>query len=286
MRFKTEAKKRHENYFPAKDRQVRASSLPGRAQGHWLNESSAKEGKNFYHDYEVYKKVKEWRKHKINIPEWFKDTVRSQHIPFNFFIPLKTEKELAIKVFNELFSLKITEIKKIEFEYPQTKDNPLNDRTSFDVFISYTSNDKKGFIGIEIKYTEGGYSPTKKERELINDEKSIYYKYTKESQMYLKESILWLKKNAYRQLWRNHLLAIGFAKNEKYDQFISATFFPNGNEHFVDAIKEFEHFLTEKGKETFQGITYEDFFNTLLDHAETDKQRNWINYLTTRYLLK
>lgn len=282
MSFKKDATKNQSDFFDASERQVGKNPKEGRGQDHWLTSSSAKTGKNFYSE-EVFEAAKESRGNKTNTPEWFLDTLRSQHIPFNFFIPLDNDRLFAIKVLNELFNLKITKINCIKIEYPPHGLNPLKDRTSFDAFISYFENNKKGFIGIEVKYTEGGYSPTTKELDLVNDENSLYYQKT-DSNLYYDVSSL--KDNSYRQIWRNHILASEFKKQEKYDQFISATFYPAGNTHFTNAICMFQTFLTRNGRKTLTGITYEDFFETLLEYAETDKQRNWISYLITRYLVK
>jgi hypothetical protein len=282
--FKKKAKN-HQLQFFAGDSQSAVKKREGRAQEHWLNEVAAREGKTFYSGYEIFEAVKNHRGTKTDIPEWFYDTLRSQHIPFNFFIPLIHESAYCIRVLNRLFQLNISEITAIEIEYPPNEFNPLKDKTSFDAFISYTTIEKtKGFIGFEIKYTEGGYSPTTKERELADTENSVYYKETAKSGLYIHRNEPLLKENTYRQIWRNHLLASSFAKDQ-YHQFLSVTIYPKGNSHFTDAIKAFETFLTETGKSTLKGITYETFFQALIDCSETEKQRDWIKYLIERYLV-
>lgn len=282
--FKKKAKKQQLIFFKENNQSLIEKKV-GRAQDHWLNDEAAKDGKTFHSGYEIFEAVKNHRGTKTDIPEWFYDTLRSQHIPFNFFIPLIIEKNLCVSVLNKLFQLNIAKISAIEFEYPLHKDNPLNDKTSFDAFISFTTTENtKGFIGFEIKYTEGGYSPTTKEKELAGTENSVYYKETAKSGLYNNSNEPLLIENTYRQIWRNHLLASAFAKDQ-YQQFFSVTIYPAGNTHFTDAIKVFETFLTETGKSTLKGITYETFFQALIDCSETEKQRDWVKYLVKRYLV-
>jgi hypothetical protein len=260
-----------------------AEKTDGRTQPHWLDDQAAAAGKIFYDGYDIFRFVQEvFRQNKKSVPEWFKDTLRSQHIPFNFFVPLRHEYALCIKVFNELLKLDILEIKKIAFEYPKRKDNPLMDNTSFDVFIDYSLPEgKKGFLGIEVKYTEGGYSPGKNEKENY----PRYHDFSK-GRSYLDPDDLRLESNRYRQVWRNHLLAVSYANDNKYSRFHSVTFYPKGNDHFREVMKEYpEEFLTEAGKKTLKGITYEDFIRALADHAENSRQQDWIKYLRKRYLV-
>lgn len=282
--FKKKAKK-HQLQFFAGDNQSDVKKREGRAQEHWLNDEAARLGKTFYSGYEIFEAVKNHRGTKTDIPEWFYDTLRSQHIPFNFFIPFIHESAYCISVLNKLFQLNISGITAIEIEYPPNEINPLKDKTSFDAFISYTTAENaKGFIGFEVKYTEGGYSPTTKERESADTENSVYYQETARSGLYLYHNEPLLKDNTYRQIWRNHLLASAFSKDQ-YQQFLSVTIYPKGNTHFTDAIKVFETFLTKAGKSTLKGITYEAFSQALIDCSETEKQQNWIKYLVKRYLV-
>ncbi len=100
----------------------------------------------------------------------------SEHIPFNFFVPLYQNNDFCKIVFSELLEVNIHSIDKIEIEYaPKPKENYLNDGTSFDTYIEYTSSDNsKGIIGIEVKYTENEYKleANSKQEKDINDKSS------------------------------------------------------------------------------------------------------------------
>jgi hypothetical protein len=277
MNFKEKAKEHQLEYFQS-DNQENIENRKGRAQPHWLNENAANNGKIFYEGYDIFGFVQQWRD-KTDTPEWFYDTLRSQHIPFNFFIPLITEKRLCINTLNQIFQLDIAVVTSVKFEYPRHADNPLKDKTSFDVFISYVTPDYiKGFIGIEVKYTEGGYSPNERE-----NQNPVYYFITP-PELYKNVKEPRLKDNSYRQIWRNHLLGASL-KKEYYNNFLSITLYPEGNRHFSKAIGQYENFLTEAGKKTLKGLTYEEFIKALINCSKTPDQKDWIKYLIKRYLV-
>jgi hypothetical protein len=282
--FKKIAAKHQHDFFREYDR-VNIDSLSGREQEHWLNNTSSKKGKNFYEKYEIFEYVNSFRNNKKDNPEWYRDTLRSQHIPFNFFVPFFVEKKLFINVMNELYNYEIIEIDKPKFEYPENEKNPLKDRTSFDVYIEFRTSSEKGFFAIEIKNTEGGYSPTKKEKEIISNPRNIYKTVMAESRLY-KEYDNEIIKNNYRQIWRNHLLAYKWKELNKFDRFLSITIYPDGNTHFKKAFLRYGSFLNDDGKKTISNITYEKYFDTLQKHVTTSKQEEWLKYLQDRYLVR
>ena len=282
MNFKSKAQQHQLSYFA--DCNQLGAAKAGRAQDHWLNHEAAAIGKNFYDGYNVFKAAKDSRGNKQDTPEWFYDTLRSQHIPFNFFIPFNTEKELGVAAFNDLFKTSIKEIKEIRIEYPPKYQNPLGDKTSFDAFVSYIAEDgKKGLLGIEVKYTEGGYSPTDREKGELENKESAYFKATEKSKLYIDNIVERLKENNYRQIWRNHILAFSFARTKGYKYYKSVTVYHEGNNHFKEAFKEYDAFLTDKGKETIQAVTYAEFVDVLNKHVTIDEQRRWVEYLKARY---
>lgn len=291
--FKNIAAKKQLAFFVGKN-QTDITNREGRSQAHWLQSEFAEKGEIFYSDYDVFENVVKNRKNNKKTPEWFFDTLRSQHIPYNLFIPLISEKELCVVVFNSLFFSEsnsiqndiIKTIVKIEIEYPPAKDNPLGDRTSFDAYVEYISEDDKiGLLGIEVKYTEGGYSPKKAEKERILSEDSVYDTISSKSGLYNSQFEIELKKNKNRQIWRNHLLAYTFAKKRGIESYKSVTFYPEGNKHFVDVCRNYKKFLTEIGFPTIMEVTYERYFETIKKYSTSWKQIEWVEYLKSRYLV-
>lgn len=271
--------------------------------GAYLLWKDALDGKNFYRPY--------WQKKKAAIgsryPEsepWqlapiYANMLRSEHIPFNFFIPMMDDMDAAAKVFDEILGGNtIEKILDIKIEYAPEKQNALNDGTSFDTFVLYQHIDGTiGGIGIEIKYTETGYPlkhNSKEERDILLGENIQYVCVTRECGYYKKNiSSIPLRqspliKNDYRQIWRNHILGASMLKNNNIEDplshFNSITIFPSGNTHFIRVIPEYEKMLSEKGRNSFCGVTYESFFGILDKYYTTTDFILWILHLRLRYL--
>ena len=254
--------------------------------GNYLTISDAQNGNNFYNGFDIFSAVKDYRKFNNDL---YQNMLRSEHIPFNLFIPLNANKTYSQNVFNEILNGKIKSINLQKIEYaPRPIRNYLNDKTSFDAYIEYTSNDgKNGIVGIETKYTELSYKIGKKEKTEMDDLESIYYIITNRSNAYKDESIPKLKEDDYRQIWRNHLLgeSILLKDPDKFHSFTSITFYPGKNEHFQKVSKEYKSFLKKEYKNKCLFITYEELFELLIKYCPDNKYKKWIGYLNSRYII-
>jgi len=256
--------------------------------GNYLLSDDGGTGLNFYSGFGVFEAVIA-RYPKYSKP-LYSNMLRSEHIPFNFFIPLNNDKGFCKNVFNEILSIEILSIDRVEIEYaPKPSINYLNDATSFDAYIEYTSTDKTvGIIGIEVKYTEREYkiSEHSKEKKDIDNPDSLYSQRTKECELFRQEDISKLKNDNYRQVWRNHILgeSILIEDKDKFNHFTSMTFFPKENQHFVKTSKEYMNMLL-RNDNNFIPITYEHFFELLKKYCPNDNYRNWIDYLEMRYIV-
>ena len=216
--------------------------------------------------------------------------LRSEHIPYNLFTPLETMPEIAADLFSRMIDVPIKQIKSIKIEYAGTGDKSmyLNDRTSFDAFVSYITPDgKNGGIGIEVKYTESEYPLGKKEGEDIESKNLLYREMTRESGYYTPglDIKMFLTAHHLRQIWRNHIL--GYSMKHKGDVDIShhVHIYPEHNEHFHNyALPEYRTLLTENGNESFKTITYENYFNMLDSYRDNEQVSDWVKYLRKRYL--
>ena len=96
----------------------------------------------------------------------YANMLRSEHIPWNVFIPMTHNLNATAMVFNKILGIdEIDEVTDIRIEWaPPKKTEYLNDNTSFDAYIEYLHNGKTCGIGIEVKYTEEGYPFGIKER--------------------------------------------------------------------------------------------------------------------------
>ena len=147
-----------------------------------LSESSLHSGKAYeviLADYDAslgaafycYKKVKEWeglqkwanedKGKKVNfLGNGLKNLYRSEHIPFNVFYPLAKLKDQNDYKLNNLVELicgvkpdKVTHIK-VEYSGDKKREEYLGDRSSFDAYIQFESENKTIGLGFEVKSTE------------------------------------------------------------------------------------------------------------------------------------
>lgn len=217
--------------------------------------------------------------------------LRSEHVPWNIFVPMMTDFAAAAKCFSEILPHRdIKTIRNWKIEYAP---NTIQDRTAFDVYIEYTTSvGETGVIGIEVKYTEEGYSVGNKEFVMMQDPGSAYSVTTRDSECFINNDPLQFNNPDFIQLWRNHILGLAMLHQGMTDYFDSLTLYPSGNVHFhssdghVGVIESYEELLTDKGKDTFHAITYEGFFDVLREHYSSSRNRTWLDYLETRYIGK
>ena len=255
--------------------------------GNYLTKTDGENGKNFYDSFGIFEAVQKYRKYNKPL---YSNMLRSEHIPFNLFVPLNDNKTLGKEIFNEFLGGVILTIDRIKIEYaPPFKEKYLNDGTSFDTYIEYTHIDNsKGIIGIEVKYTEKEYKLPKnsKQENDIKDENSKYYQVTERCGLYKLDSVEHLKSDKFRQVWRNHILgeSILLVDSEKFKHFTSLTIFPKENKHFIQTSKNYIDLLVDN-KNKFIPLTYEDFFVVCDKHCIGNDYKEWLNYLTKRYIV-
>ena len=272
----------HQSIFRAKH-----LDLPFDTYGNYLTKEDGENGKNFYDGYGVFDAVKKYRKYNKPL---YSNLLRSEHIPFNIFIPLDKDRNYCKNVIGDIVKSNITSIDKIEIEYaPKPKEKYLNDGTSFDAYIEYTNFDgTKGMIGIEVKYTEKEYKlqANSKQEQDINDKNSLYFSVTNKCGLYKANAIEVLPTDNFRQVWRNHILgeSILLADSNKFQYFTSLTLFPADNSHFIKTSKEYIDLLTNNDNK-FIALTYEEFFALLSKHCPDNNYKKWLDYLTTRYIV-
>lgn len=269
--------------------------------GAFLMPEDAKNGKNFCEAFrpEILDCIK-LRYPQLTITkrdELFANMLRSEHIPWNLFVPMMQDYKATAQVFNDILgNAEIDEITDIRIEWAPDKTVCMNDNTSFDTYIEYLNDGKKCGIGIEVKYTEEGYPFGVKERkEVMEKDDSKYACITRSCGLFIPEIAekpireTPLCENSYRQIWRNHILGASMINNkdlpkDMIENFHSITIYPKGNPHFGNVLPEYEKFLTDKGKSSFGYITIEDLIDLIEKYfPKTEKFQNWIQYLKQRY---
>lgn len=259
------------------------------AYGNYLIKDDAEKGANFYNGFDILKVVK--KRYKNYSKSLYANMLRSEHIPFNLFVPLMQDEVFCKNIFNHFLDNAIRSIDHIEIEYaPSPASSYLNDKTSFDTYIEYTTTDeKKAILGIEVKYTEGAYLLKKgsSEEKRILDQNSTYYTVSRKSGLYKDNVEVQLITDDYRQVWRNQLLGESILQvdGNKYKKFTSITIFPEANVHFVEISKGYLDLMNE-GEKHFISIKYEDFIESAYRYCPNEDYKNWIDYLKRRYIVE
>lgn len=226
--------------------------------------------------------------------------LRSEHIPYNIFSPMKKDLEGCKRLFNTILGTgDIKDIQDILIEYhPEPIEEYLDDHTAFDVYIPYTAIDGKTCgIGIEVKYTEKEYPLKQGSREYshVKDEhgntrlSAAYAKATEQSGLYrpnVSHDIL--VSNKFRQIWRNHILGASMVlhgKSEDIARFTSITLYPQENIHFsLDAMPAYKELLTDDSANTCIPLSYENLFDYMERSLNMEQKTEWLAYLKRRYL--
>lgn len=208
----------------------------------------------------------------INENRLFNNLLSSQPLCFNFFGRLKYNLPLATELFQSFYK-KIKEVTGIFFEFaPGAATN--NDNSAHDVAIEFISTDnKKGFIGLECKYTEP-FSP----KEYTYDTyKQIY----SNSEAFL-SSYEELTASKYNQLFRNQLIVESALLNKSCNIGYSGLFCYSGDDNALTKGEAFQKML-KNGEERFKIITFADVIESLQRMNLDWETREWTMMLWARY---
>lgn len=300
--WKTKARK-HQSDFREQEMQVPAVlNTKDKCYGNVISEKDAVKGINFYVSFrdEIICKLKGSK-----IGTVLKNLLRSEHIPYNIFFPMRNDLKKSALLFRILTGRAVEIVTDIKIEYaPSPKEEYLNDSTSFDVYVEYIdSNEKKCGIGIEVKYTEQKSYIEKDSEELkkIKNADSTYYRVTRDSgcfdygELSEKDFIQdnfgnYGRGNDLRQIWRNHILGLSMMQHcDGIKDFLSVHLYPSFNEHFnpktSNVLKNYTSLLNNKGRDSFMPLTYEALFDAMKKCGMDEIDEGWIPYLTRRYIL-
>ena len=106
----------HQSVFRAK-----YLDLPYDIYGNYLKKEDGENGKNFYDGFGIFTAVKKYRKYNKPL---YSNLLRSEHIPFNIFIPLDKDRNYCKNIIADIIKSNIISIDKIEIEYsPKPRKN-------------------------------------------------------------------------------------------------------------------------------------------------------------------
>lgn len=210
----------------------------------------------------------------------FAKTSKTNFLTENIKNLIVKELDLATKYFKKLFPNRIDTITSVKFEYsPGRGDSKqIGDHSAFDVFVEFEKREKKGFIGIEVKYAESLREESKQKAE--KNFKQQYQILSESSGIFRVGSVEYLKQPPLSQIWRDHLLCI--STRQDYDEGFFVFLFPANNKHCQQGVDDYILHLASNNEEKnlFYPRYLDDFINTLINIS----RENWIFELKERYL--
>lgn len=190
----------------------------------------------------------------------------SQPLCFNLFGGLKLDAERGDQFFRRLFPDLVESVTGISFEHSPGRGNPefTEDHTAFDVFVTCKTPDgKKGFIAIEMKYTETMTEPPATLRPRYDDLSQavgVFKAHDAET----------LRANPLQQLWREHLLSQAMIKSGLYDQGRFVVIYPAQNNNCDVAVNSYLKHLADPTASGFESLTLERCLATLREVGDVE----------------
>lgn len=185
----------------------------------------------------------------------------SQALTFNLLGALKLDREIATRVFRGLFPSLVAEVEDIWFEHsPGRGDKAFTgDHTAFDALVCCrTPAGQRGFIAIEVKYSEEASSPSQNVTEQL-DLLSLQEAFYRDSEA------TELRLGRLQQFWREHLLAVSMVRGGLYDHGIFLVIAPSQNHQSQQMIASYRQELVEGGSPAvgFESATTEAFIDAV-----------------------
>ena len=257
--------------------------------GNRLGAKDALAGKNFYAWPGMLEAVS--ARSKLQDKKLYLDMLGSNHIPFNFFVPLRDLPSVSGPLVRAWAGVQDARVTTIAVEWaPAPKSDFLDDNTSFDAIIRYrVSAGSEGAIGVEVKYTEGEYSWGATERARMFAASSRYHEVHWRSNLYTNDAVPQLRTRRLKQFWRNQLLGEAMLQSpgQGITHFTSVLLYPSANTHFAGAAREYEGLLRPTdGRTAFHAVTYEEFIKHCRSHASSEQEADWATYLERRYVVQ
>lgn len=221
---------------------------------------------------------------KIEASRLYNNLLSSQPLSFNFFAELENDKELGLQILQTWWK-DVTKLNKVLFEYSPPK-NYTEDGSAFDVAFDVQFGDKRGFIGLECKYTDTfSYKPQKSTifyGDIGNKNHNTFLKvFNLRKETFKADYFDFVKSKDYNQLFRNQLMAESVLHNENHI-FKTGLFCYEEDKSAIKTGHEFQSMLND-GKDAFKTITYKNFIEATQKLNLTWEQREWSMLLWARY---
>ncbi len=222
---------------------------------------------------------------KIEEVRLFNNLLSSQPLSFNFFAELENNKDLGLKIL-QIWWKDISKLNHVLFEFSPKK-NYTKDGSAFDVAFDVQFGNKRGFIGLECKYTDTfSYKPSKSKiyyGDIGNKNHDTFVEvFNQSKEVFNADYYDFVKSKKYNQLFRNQLMAEAMLLNNDYDIIKTGLFCYEKDKEAIKTGKEFQYLLAD-GTEKFTTITYKDFIEATQQLNLTWEEREWTMLLWARY---
>lgn len=253
-----------------------------RKLGSRLHLDCAKQGANFLHPDIAKLALREsvYREPGALIDEerLWSNLLSSQPLCFNLFGSLKLDAPMGNQFFQSLFPDFVQNVTGIFFEHSPGRRNPsfTNDHTAFDVFVTCTTTSgEKGFLAIEVKYSESMSEPAASLR-------PRYDELSADCAVFKDPAASALREKPLQQLWREHMLCQSMIAKGLYNQGRFIVIYPEQNNNCGAAINTYRtHLIDDAPSATgFDAITLENCLATLRGIGNDELAEN----LFRRYL--
>jgi hypothetical protein len=200
----------------------------------------------------------------------------SMPLTFNLLAPLKLDLALATRVLTCLDPSFNGQVEHVLFEHSPARGHVAftGDHTAFDACMVYiTPNGRRGFVAIEVKYSEGMQDP-------VSEPKPRLDELSRSSELFVDPDSRILRTNPLQQLWREHLLVQAMLDHGLYDEGTLLFISPRLNWLTQNAGNLYQQQLqpSEFGRVNFVSMALEDVIAALatageLEHAKALHRR-------------
>jgi hypothetical protein len=278
--------RKHQSWYRANELHLPYGTGPGpndtSSYGNMLTRDDGEAGRNFLTQ-EIYEVALDRIAQGGGVLEKYRllhNMLSSQPMCFNLFGPLMKDHDLAKNLLATLVPEIISEVTRVEIEWaPQPATDYLNDRTAFDAFIEYQTEDVQLVgLGIETKLSEP-FS------------QKVYDRPEYRRWMQLPDSPWspdsWNKVQAveYNQLWRDHLLAVAlrFHPKSKYDRTrLMLVYHPED----INCARDFLNYknLLRNDDDSMVSISIDQIVDRWLSVVKKDDHKKWLWSFKKRYI--
>ena len=282
----TSKMRKHQSWNRANELHLPYGTGPGpnntSSYGNMLTRNDGEAGRNFLTQ-EIYEVTLDRIAQGGGVVEKYRllhNMLSSQPMCFNLFGPLVRDHDLAKNLLAAIVPEKIAEVTRVEIEWaPQPATDYLNDRTAFDAFIEYRTEDGHLVgLGIETKLSEP-FS------------QKVYDRPEYRRWMQLPDSPWcpdsWNKVQAieYNQLWRDHLLAVAlrFHPKSKFNRTRLMFVYHPEDVNCAHNILYYKNLLRDDDDSMFS-LSIDQIVDRWLSVAKKDDHKKWLESFKKRYI--